>query len=145
MDLKFTKAMPLPCINKRSKSMDLVQSIEKRLVELKNSSGQKQIQGLKSEYLVAKFLHQKKYGIVNHRLKTPFSELDLLIENQKGELAIVEVKTLLHQEWMEERVSNWQKQRLIRASFWLQEKYQKTCIVLVAFVFNKQIKIYSLD
>lgn len=125
--------------------MDRVRSIEKLLVESKNSFSHKQIQGLQSEFLVSQYLHQKNYHVIYHRLKTPFAEVDLLIENQKNELAIVEVKTLLHQEWMAERVSSRQKQRLVRASFWLQEKNQKPCIVLLAFVYNQQIKIYSLD
>lgn len=120
-------------------------SIEKLLVESKNSSGLKQIQGLVSELRVAQHFHQRNYYLIEHRLKTPFSEVDLLIENHKNEIAIVEVKTINQIDWVEERISRHQRQRLIRASLWLQEQRQQTCILLGAFVENKQIKIYLLD
>lgn len=71
--------------------------------------------------------------------------MDLIIENQKGEQALVEVKTLAHQEWMEERVSLRQRQRLTRACEWWQIRVQKATVILVAFVFNKQIKVYNLN
>jgi len=71
--------------------------------------------------------------------------VDLFIENQKQELALVEVKTLTHLEWMEERVSSSQRQRLIRACEWMQARKDISVTVLVAFVYNKQIKIYNLD
>jgi Holliday junction resolvase-like predicted endonuclease len=86
------------------------------------------------------------YQLAARRLKTPFSEIDLVMRtpaNQGShELVWIEVKSLTKNHWSGHRVSSRQLQRLRRAFQWAIHRKMKVAAFHLAFVrANGQIEV----
>lgn len=91
--------------------------------------------GLACEDLVRQFcITKKKYILVAQRLKTPYAEVDLVFKNSQNQLVMIEVKSCNRDEFMTNRISYKQKQRLFRARQFLQENSKKEVLLFWAFV-----------
>ncbi len=108
--------------------------------ELKSSSDR----GLETEGLVLKFLIQKKFKLVEQRYKTPFGEVDLLLDSPKNHLVMIEVKSLSSWDRLLHRLSAKQRQRLHRSRQFLENKYRRLVVLKVAYVGPKN-EIVFLD
>lgn len=67
-------------------------------------------------------------------MKTPFAEVDLLLQSPRGHLVMVEVKTSSVLAFREYRVTQNQRDRLFRAMLFLAERYQMPVEINWAFV-----------
>lgn len=94
--------------------------------------------GVETEDFVAQFLIQKKCKILERRLKTPFGEVDLLIDSLKGNLVMIEVKSLSDWDRILYRLSAHQKSRLLRARVFLESSYGRAVLLKVAYVDAKK-------
>jgi Holliday junction resolvase-like predicted endonuclease len=90
--------------------------------------------GLAAEARVVQYFLQKSFRIIKQRWRTPFAEIDLLVESPNGEVWIVEIKTLTSFDFLEARVGWKQKERLKRAFLYVQGKTQKPVCLYMAFV-----------
>lgn len=90
--------------------------------------------GLWAEQLVAQLLSAKKYQILAANLKTPFAQIDLLVQSGPQKIQIIEVKYL--SSWMdpEVRLSDRQRQRLVRAQQYFCAKYNFPVSLYLALV-----------
>lgn len=94
------------------------QSTEKASPASKNTSKEKfsaQQKGFECEQLVLTHYLEKSYELIEQRFKTPFAEIDLVLRSPEQEIVLVEVKSLSSFDFLNERVSKSQKQRLLRA------------------------------
>lgn len=71
--------------------------------------------GLESENLVIQHYASKGYRLIQQRVKTVFAEVDLIFQGKKGNLILVEVKSLSSWDFFQHRISEKQKKRLSRA------------------------------
>lgn len=87
-----------------------------------------------AESLVENLLRSRNYRILASNLKTPWAQIDLLVESQQGQPQIIEVKYL--SSWIdpEFRVSLAQRKRLLNAQKYLQGQYAAPVGLYVAFV-----------
>lgn len=74
-----------------------------------------QKRGLECEARVESFLRAKGFKTLAQRLKTPFAELDLIMQSPTGEVWMIEVKSCISPAWWQHRVGQRQKQRLLQA------------------------------
>jgi putative endonuclease len=65
---------------------------------------------------------RKNYRLLHQRLKTPFAEVDLVLRSPRGELTLVEVKSVTSFDFLHVRLTGRQKFRLRRALIWSLEK-----------------------
>lgn len=148
MDLRATKATPALNIAWPFKNMALVANIAAHLREFGSigteSFNKKQL-GLFAEYLVAKDLHARNYRLLRHQLKTPFAEVDLLLQTPKQELLICEVKLMRARAWAHSPLPERQLQRLSRAQEYLAHKYDQPCEVWLAKVSAEWLIEYFID
>jgi putative endonuclease len=90
--------------------------------------------GLESEEFVKDHYRKKNYKLKAQRVRTPFAEVDLIFESPAKELLMVEVKSVNIADFAAFRISQKQKQRLIRAMIFLAEKFARPVEVHWAFV-----------
>jgi Holliday junction resolvase-like predicted endonuclease len=82
--------------------------------------------------------------LIRQRDKTPYGEIDLLVETPKGDWLMVEVKTLSKWDRLEHRLSFRQRQRLRRARFYIESQSGRSVIAKTAYV-GPAGKILFLD
>ncbi len=83
------------------------------------------------------YLQKNGLQLLEHRLKTPFCEIDLLFQESKNNLWLVEVKTV--SEGFEEKpLGLRQTQRLIRSVDYLSEKMNSQILLKLATVDPQQ-------
>lgn len=94
------------------------------------------LRGENAEQKVISYYLKKypKAKIVGQRLKTPFAEIDILIQQDFGKMILVEVKTLSSHHFIQNRISKRQKQRLLNAQCYLQEKFESLVEIHWAYV-----------
>jgi len=92
------------------------------------------LRGLSSEEIAKQYYLKKSYKFLRQRVKTPFAEVDLLFQNPRGHLVLVEVKTSSVSAFREYRVTQRQRERLVRAMLFLAERYQIPVEMNWAFV-----------
>lgn len=121
--------------------MVLRQSIEKLLVGFENSfcpsahlegharfksnshtSEQKIAAGEALELSVCDWLKARGYLIALRRFRTPFAEIDVIAVNSHGDILLIEVKSSLWPDDSALNLSRIQRQRLMRACFWVREE-----------------------
>lgn len=90
--------------------------------------------GLESEKYVQKYYEKRGYELLAQRLKTPFAEVDLIFKTPEGHALMVEVKTTNLSEFQNFRISQRQKNRLIRALQFLTARLDSLVEVHWAFV-----------
>lgn len=128
MDLKSIRATVHPTIWLRFKELDRVLSIVEPL-EVSGNTGLWRMpprlppsdRGLCSEFFAAvEALRETPAAfLLQHRLRTPFAELDLIIRDANA-LRIVEVKSLGTYGLLEGRIPLRQRQRLFAARSWVE-------------------------
>ena len=73
--------------------------------------------------------------LLKHRERTPFAEIDLVTRSSCDLLKLIEVKTLNMEIWGERSlITRAQTNRLSRARSWLEDRYQKPVVLLLAVV-----------
>ncbi len=83
------------------------------------------------------------YQVVGERVRTPFSEVDLIVKNER-EILLLEVKSLSHADWLEHRVGFRQKLRLQRALGYIQARYSLPVLFhLVTVTKDEEITVYT--
>ncbi len=101
------------------------------------------LKGLQCEDLALAHYQKLGFTLVSRRLKTPFSEVDLLLK-KNDEVLMVEVKSAPRAGFELGRLGTRQRQRLLRAFFYLNQKH-KNLRFEIAFVNLQQQKINSFD
>lgn len=96
------------------------------------------------EDLVVKEFLSRDYKILHRRFKTPFAEIDIVAESKKGMKTFIEVKSLSLQDWMSDRISQQQMNRLKRSIEIFAEQWDKEIEFFIAFVDN-QNKIQVIE
>ena len=71
-------------------------------------------------------------------MKTPFSELDLIFETPQGEVLIVEVKSIQSKEYIDGRLSEKQKRRLLRGMQFVQTQTSRPVLFWLVMVTHKK-------
>lgn len=100
--------------------------------------------GIRNEDYVASFLKAKGWLIQSRNQKIEGIEVDIIAKKQKQYL-LVEVKSLYHEDYLENILSQKQKERLIQASLALQGKLQENTEITLATVNqNKKIQFFEL-
>lgn len=89
----------------------------------------------KGEWAEAQVIrHFKKFKLLHQRLRTPFAEVDLVFQMSPREVLMVEVKALRSFDFLPQRISTKQKQRIFRARTYYQEKFRSLVVLNWAFV-----------
>lgn len=91
------------------------------------------IKGLKSEQAVVESLKEQGWQLLHQRYKTPFAEVDLVF-SKLGLLRIVEVKTVANWDFVPYRLSKKQKNRLILAFQYFQQRFKGDVVLELALV-----------
>ncbi len=105
---------------------------------------QNQRKALNAEKITQLHLQRKGYCLLKHRWKTPWAELDLVMQNL-DEYLIVEVKCWAPGAHLEFRVSQQQKKRLFNAQLALESRWQVPVRPLLALVNeSEQVFFYHL-
>lgn len=86
--------------------------------------------------MVCRYFLARSFRILKTRWRTPYAEIDLLVERSNGELWIVEIKTLSQFDFLSVRVSRKQRERLKRAYIFVQSKTRRPVCLYLAFVDN---------
>jgi putative endonuclease len=113
-----------------------IASTSQALKNIFKSTYQAHKKGFESENRAAVELSRKGFQLLATRWKTPFAEIDLLFEkdgDEGAELFMVEVKSLGRLDFGPVRVSRAQRERLLRAREWLENKYN--CATALAFAY----------
>ncbi len=103
---------------------------EKASPELKSSSQK----GIETENYVADFLIEKKFKLLKQRFRTPFGEIDLLLESPRKNLVMLEVKSLSNWDRILYRLTPKQRQRLHRTRAYIESKYSRPVILKIAYL-----------
>jgi len=90
--------------------------------------------GLDAESKVIRYFLDQNYELLFQRLKTPFAEVDLVFLAPDGFWLMVEVKSLQQDHFLTYRISRRQKQRLLNARHFLQDRFQELVELHWAFV-----------
>lgn len=96
--------------------------------------------GLECELKVARHFKLLNYKIVGQRFKTPFAEVDLLLEGDDHYL-MVEVKSCSSLSFANGKLRARQKARLQRAFIYLAEQLNKPLQASLAFVVDDELHI----
>src|ERR1700692_1128727 len=94
MASKSTKVTPRLDIVPPSSSTVPVSCTVAASAASKSTSCKAHQKGEWAEELVARFFVAKQYIILKRRWRTPYAELDLVVENSRHEIWIIEIKTL---------------------------------------------------
>ena len=101
--------------------------------------------GFDAEKLVRSDWMDRGATVVAERLRTPFAEIDLLFR-WKGQLWLIEVKTLSRVEFLSVRMSRRQKVRLCQAREWIQEHFRmETALIFAVVQGNGKILLFNLS
>lgn len=130
MVLKSTKAMVHQSIEKQFKNLDLAVSTDARLLASESSS---RIRGLKSELQVALQCCARGAELLAHQLRSPFGEIDLVFIS-RGQIQLVEVKSIGPRAIMEGRISQRQRYRLTNCLSWATSKWRRPTRMHLALV-----------
>ncbi len=97
------------------------------------------VRGIEAENRVKEYLLKNNFKLIEQRYRTPFGEVDLLLQSPKGPFVLIEVKTISDWQRLLWRIDHRQKQRLKRACSFIENKYKKLVILKVAYIdrFNK--------
>ncbi|MGE5085464.1 MAG: YraN family protein [Bacillota bacterium] len=138
MDSKNIKGTPRQFTKNPSLNTGPAITTANPLPALKNTSAKAywaHDRGLNSEKFVQQHYQNKKYHLLQQRLKTPFAEVDLLFRSPDGRhLLLVEVKTANQGTFYSARITSRQKYRLLGAASFLAERYRTLVEVHWAFV-----------
>lgn len=88
-------------------------------------------------------LEQQGLNLIERHYKTPFGEIDLLMQHPLG-LFMIEVKTISHFEMLERIKRSGQFERLKRAYLYLSNKYDEPIYTLLAVIESSQ-KLYIFE
>ena len=99
--------------------------------------------GIQAERLVQRHFESKGYILRNSRLRTPFAEVDLVMEG-RGEILLIEVKSLSQPDLIAFRIPWRQKGRLSRARAWAENWLECEVRLIFAFV-DKTHKIFLFN
>ena len=89
--------------------------------------------GDKAEQRVCEEMQRRGYRLVRRRLHTPYAEVDLVMASL-AEYLLIEVKTIGHPAFLQNRIGRAQKARLERAREYLEAKTRAPVRLLWAFV-----------
>lgn len=96
-----------------------------------------------AEWICSQYFLKLNYRLLKHRMKTPFAELDLIFESPKGEILIIEVKSIQSQEFIQGRLTEKQKKRLGRAMQYLQTQTRRPILFwLVMVTHQKEVLVF---
>ena len=115
--------------------------IEKLSVGSKNSSKV----GYEAEQFVLLDHSKRNCSIISERLCTPFAEVDILFRSAKGQVVLLEVKTLSKWAWIETRLGSKQISRLKRASQFVEGRLGESVQICAAFVMKDKIIYLNVD
>ena len=102
-----------------------------------------QQQGLRCEQIALDHYLSKYYQLVGQRVKTPFAEVDLVLKSPQDEIVLVEVKSLSSFDFLAERISKTQKQRLIRAHRYFLTKHDRVRLELAVVSHEGELLIFD--
>ncbi|MCK6599267.1 MAG: YraN family protein [Bdellovibrionaceae bacterium] len=103
------------------------------------------LKGLRYEQIVLSYYLDKNWILLGQRIKTPFAEVDLLLKQGKL-LKLIEVKSLGNEAFMNYRIRQRQKERLIKAGQFLHFKWKMDVELEIVFVDNQEeLTIIPLD
>ncbi|MBL7669649.1 MAG: YraN family protein [Bdellovibrionaceae bacterium] len=109
-------------------------------------SRQRQIRGKWAENWVQEYLQRRGYVMIAANLRTPWAQVDLVIESPRGRIFLLEVKFLSEAFSPEQRLGKIQEQRLGRARQFLSSVYGKPVGFGLAFVEStRKIRFFNLD
>lgn len=91
------------------------------------------VKGLDSELKVIRFLQAQGWQLLQHRFKTKLAEVDLILQKD-GCLRILEVKSISNWDFVSYRLSKKQKERLVRAYHYFQQRYTQDILLELALV-----------
>ncbi len=91
------------------------------------------IKGLKSEQAVVECLKKQGWQLLRQRYKTPFAEVDLVF-GKVGLLRIIEVKTIANWDFVSYRLTKKQRNRLILAFHYFQQRFKGDVVLELALV-----------
>lgn len=86
------------------------------------------VRGLHCEAVALEHYRKLGYKILQQRFRSPYAEIDLIVESPHGDRIIVEVKSLSHSDWIQVRIPAGQRKRLVRAFEYLCELW---CMPLI--------------
>ncbi|MFP5519621.1 MAG: YraN family protein [Bdellovibrionia bacterium] len=92
--------------------------------------------GLLAEKLVIEHYQILNYRLLGQRIRTPFSEVDLIFENDQSRL-MVEVKLIANWNNIQGRIGSIQKKRLLKAYHYLSLRSQKPLVFNAVFIDNQ--------
>ena len=134
MDLKNTKATVLKFTKKPSKPLARPLTTESPSGELKSSCERHQT-GWKAEKTVLNLLKRQGFRFVAQRLKTPYSEVDLLVF-KKNQIFLIEVKSSRYFTYLSSR----QEEALRQSLSYLQGCYEGQSIrAILALVEGRKV------
>ena len=149
MALKNTKGIQPHSIKKTSVKLAPAYITARVLPGLKNTwqdlstknpvgptSNSSQIRGLEAERAILEYYEKRNYLCLAKRLKTPFSEIDLLFWTPDGDLLMVEVKSSNSLSFRSQRITWKQKRRLQNSMTFLNARFD--CLVLIHWAFVTQ-------
>ncbi len=100
--------------------------------------------GLAAERRVARAYQARGYRWLLHRYRHALGEIDLCLEDSRGRLILVEVKTLSWSELAGARMSRKQRSRLFRVAESIRHKSGREVCCHLAFVHSSgQIQIFE--
>ncbi len=82
---------------------------------------------------------------MGHRVRTPFAEVDILFLSSKGQIVLLEVKSLSKWAWIETRLTQKQLNRIKRAAFYLEAQFGQSVQICAAFVIDQKIFYLEID
>ena len=103
-----------------------------------------QNRGLLCEAYLFKRLQEKNVKLLAHRYKTKMFEVDLIVYSPKNRIHLIEVKSVSHNNWIENRISYSQEKRLLNALIYIQSLYEIPVQLDCAFI-NRQLKINYIE
>lgn len=102
-----------------------------------------QQQGLRCEQIALDHYLSKSYHLIGQRVKTPFAEVDLVLKSPQDEIVLVEVKSLSSFDFLAERISKTQKQRLVRAHRYFLTKHDLVRLELAVVSHEGELLIFD--
>lgn len=100
--------------------------------------------GVEAEERVLRHYLDKNHVFLGQRLRTPFAEVDLLFRTPEGHVLMVEVKAISSADFQIYRISQRQKQRLLRALIYFSAQWD--CLVEIHWAFvEKSGKVQIIE
>ena len=138
MDLKNTKATRAPFIAKLSKRPDPALTTARASRGLKNF-----YLGQDAEEIALQFYLKRGFLLRARRWKSPFAEIDLVLESPEQMIYLIEVKRVSSFDFISHRLSLKQKRRLQRAHLFAAEKWGQ--VVLELAVVSQQGEVLVIE